>query len=43
MEHRVEVTCLRKDAKAIVSRLKAAHPYEEVALDIYALIEEDEL
>ncbi len=43
MEHRIEVTCNRQDAKEIASVLKAAHPYEEVALDIYSLIEEDEL
>lgn len=43
MEHRIEVTCDRVDAKAVVAALKSAHPYEEVALDIYALIEEDEL
>lgn len=43
MEHRIEVTCDRKDAKTIVDALKKAHPYEEVALDIYPLIEESEL
>jgi hypothetical protein len=43
MEHRIEVTCDRKDAKAVVTVLKNAHPYEEVAFDIYELIEEDEL
>lgn len=43
MEHRIEVTCERKDAKVVVSAVKAAHPYEEVALDIYPLIEENEL
>jgi hypothetical protein len=43
MEHRVEVTCERKDAKAVITALKKAHPYEEVAFDIYALMGEDEL
>lgn len=43
MEHRIEVTCERTDARSIVAALKAAHPYEEVAFDIYELIEEDEL
>ena len=43
MEHRVEVTCERSDAKKVISALKKAHPYEEVAFDIYQLIEEDEL
>ncbi len=43
MEHRVEVTCDRDDARTIIAALKEAHPYEEVAFDIYQLIEEDEL
>lgn len=43
MEHRIEVTCDRRDAKAIVTALKKAHPYEEVVLDIFELLEEDEL
>lgn len=43
MEHRVEVTCDRDNAKAVITALKEAHPYEEVAFDIYELIEETEL
>lgn len=43
MEHRIEVTCKRNDAKNIVQALKKAHPYEEVAFDVYPLIEESEL
>lgn len=43
MEHRIEVTCDRKDAKAIIAALKKAHPYEEVAFDITELIEEKDL
>jgi hypothetical protein len=43
MEHRIEVTCLQKEAKQIIAALKKAHPYEEVALDIYPLMEESEL
>ncbi len=42
-EARIEFVCLRSDAKVIVSALKAAHPYEEVALDIFPLLSEDEL
>lgn len=43
MEHRIEVTCDRRDAKHIVEAIRKVHPYEEVALDIYELIEEDQL
>ena len=43
MEHRIEVTCLRKDAKSVIAALKKVHPYEEVALDVYPIIEESEL
>ncbi len=42
-EERIEVTCERKFAKRAIEMMKAAHPYEEVAFDIYPLIEEDEL
>ena len=43
MEHRIEVTCERSIAKTVVATIKKAHPYEEVAFDIYPLIGEDEL
>lgn len=43
MEHRIEVMCDRSDAKNIILALKKAHPYEEVALDIFPLLEEGEL
>lgn len=42
-EERIEIVCDRKDAKRIVKTMKENHPYEEVALDIYPLISEDEL
>lgn len=42
-EERIEVICERSEAKSIIKALKNAHPYEEVALDIIALIEEEEL
>jgi hypothetical protein len=42
-EERIEVTCERQFAKHAVELMKAAHPYEEVAFDIYPLIEESEL
>jgi hypothetical protein len=42
-EERVEVECDRSKAKAIIEAMKTAHPYEEVAFDIYPLLEEGEL
>jgi hypothetical protein len=42
-EERIEVVCDRLDAKAVIAALKQAHPYEEVAFDIYELIDVGEL
>jgi hypothetical protein len=42
-EERIEVVCNRSDAKAVISALKEAHPYEEVALDVYPLIDIEDL
>lgn len=42
-EERIEVVCERNKAKAIIKAMRQAHPYEEVAFDIYPLISEDEL
>lgn len=42
-EERIEVVCNRGDAKTVISAMKQVHPYEEVAFDIYPLIDEDEL
>lgn len=42
-EERIEVTCERVDAKAIIAALRGAHPYEEVAFDVYPLLSEDKL
>lgn len=42
-EERIEVECDRSKAKAVIEAMKTAHPYEEVAFDIYQLLEEDEL
>ncbi len=42
-EDRVEFVCARGKAKAIISKIKQVHPYEETALDIYPLIDEREL
>ena len=42
-EERIEVVCDKSTAKQAISAMRAAHPYEEVAFDIYPLITEDEL
>ena len=42
-EEQIEVVCSRDSAKAVIAALKAAHPYEEVIIDITPLIDEDEL
>lgn len=42
-EERIEVLCERSAAKAAVEAARAAHPYEEPAFDVYALVSLDEL
>ena len=42
-EERIEFICDRDKAKQVIVAVKAAHPYEEVAFDIYPLINEEEL
>jgi hypothetical protein len=36
-EERIETICPREKLKSVIVAMKAAHPYEEVAFDIYAL------
>lgn len=42
-EERIEVVCERSDAQAVIKAMESAHPYEEVAFDVYPLISKDEL
>jgi hypothetical protein len=42
-EERIEVVCERAAAKQVIAAVRAAHPYEEAAIDIYPLLAEDEL
>jgi hypothetical protein len=42
-EERIEVVCDRDKAKQVIAAMKSAHPYEEVAFDIYPLVSEEEL
>lgn len=36
-EERIETVCSRDILPSVITAMKAAHPYEEVAYDIYAL------
>ncbi len=36
-EERVEVTCHASVLEYVISEIKRVHPYEEVAMDVYAL------
>jgi hypothetical protein len=37
-EERIETVCCRKDLEKIIAAIKKVHPYEEIALDIYPLV-----
>ena len=37
-EQRIEVACERSQVTAIIEAIKKAHPYEEVAVDIYPML-----
>ncbi len=39
-EERIEFICNKGIAKDIIAAIKKVHPYEEVALDIYPLLDE---
>ena len=42
-EERIECICERGKAREVIAAIKRVHPYEEVALDIYPLISEEDL
>lgn len=42
-EERIEVVCDKVNAKAVIAALRKAHPYEEVAFDVYPLLNEQDL
>lgn len=42
-EERIEVICHKDKVKEVVAAIKANHPYEEIPLEIYKLIDEKEL
>ncbi len=36
-EERIETVCSREKLQTVIDAIKSAHPYEEVALDVYPL------
>jgi hypothetical protein len=36
-EERIEILCSRENLTAVIKAIKEAHPYDEVALDVYPL------
>jgi hypothetical protein len=42
-EERIEVICLKNKAKSLINTIRKIHPYEEVILDVYTLINENDL
>lgn len=42
-EERIEVICQKEKVKEVVAAIKATHPYEEIPLEIYQLVDEYEL
>lgn len=42
-EERIEVICEKDKVKLVVDAIKKNHPYEEVPLEIYQLIDEDKV
>jgi hypothetical protein len=38
-EERIEVVCDKKILENVIAAIKKVHPYEEVAMDIYPLVE----
>ncbi|MDP3733305.1 MAG: hypothetical protein Q8Q91_02070 [Candidatus Daviesbacteria bacterium] len=39
IEERIEVICQKEKVKEVVSAIKRAHPYEEVPIEVYQLVE----
>lgn len=42
-EERIEVICEKEKVKDVVAAIRKIHPYEEVPLEIYQLVNEDEI
>lgn len=42
-EERIEMICQKEKVKAVVAAIRRTHPYEEIPLEIYTLVGENEL
>lgn len=42
-EERIEVICEKEKVKDVVAAIKNIHPYEEIPLEIYQLVNEQEI
>lgn len=42
-EERIEVICQKDKVKDVIAAIKKVHPYEEIPLEVYNLIREEEL
>jgi len=42
-EEKIEFVCPKDKAKQIMEKIKEVHPYEEVALDVYPLLDEKDI
>lgn len=42
-EEKLEMICLKEKARKVIAAMKKAHPYDEVAFDIYPLLTEEDL
>lgn len=38
VEERIETVCYRKNLDKVIKAIKAVHPYEQVAIDVYPLV-----
>lgn len=42
-EERIEVICQKEKVKQVVAAIKRTHPYEEIPIEIYQLVDEAQL
>lgn len=42
-EERIEVICQKEKVKKVVAAIKRTHPYEEIPIEIYQLVDETQL
>lgn len=42
-EERIEVICQKEKVKKVVSAIKKAHPYEEVPIEVWPLLSEEDI